>query len=167
MTSSESSTISNTACNKKAPLLLISSELLPEQQLSSQQREIQDYEFLITHKTSTINNNIKNKKEYVICLEKQIDGLPGGLNYSYYTFNWKGMEIFLKHLKEDAKLSNNSMFLDVGSGRGHTVFCVANFLKPVMSYGIEGDNVRYMVLLFFFYSCSSIYFSFTIRCLKT
>jgi hypothetical protein len=102
--------------------------------------------YLINHKKSGDFNNIKKKlKEYLFFLENQLDGLSGGFTYSYFTFNSTGMEIFLKKLKDEAEFSFESRFLDVGSGRGHLVFCVANILNPIMSYGIEGDDCRYNV----------------------
>jgi hypothetical protein len=95
------------------------------------------------------NSNKTLKLESLLSfLNKQLDGLDGGNHYSYYQFSHKGMEIFLQHLKDDAKMSNNSMFVDVGSGKGNTVFCVANQFKPIMCYGIEGDENRYLVIIF-------------------
>jgi tRNA1(Val) A37 N6-methylase TrmN6 len=78
-------------------------------------------------------------------LDKQVNGLTGGYGYQYFTFNFAGMEKFLKNLKEYAEFSNRSRFLDLGSGRGHLVFCVASILNPVMSYGVEGDDCRHGV----------------------
>jgi hypothetical protein len=105
------------------------------------------YSNLVYHKTDIKTTLINcTVEDYVNSLEKQIDGLTGGHDpYSYYTFNGRGMQILLNHLKQDAKLSTESMFLDVGSGRGHTVFCVANILKPAIAIGIEGDNNRFRV----------------------
>jgi adenine-specific DNA methylase len=80
-------------------------------------------------------------------LNNQIPGCDGGFEYAYYQFSIHGMQIFLNNLKDVANLNTQSSFLDVGSGRGNTVFCVANKLKPIMSYGIEGDINRYQVLI--------------------
>jgi hypothetical protein len=127
----------------------MSYELLREQNLQCRPVPValSKFEHLIYYKSNVKPINCK-VEDYVHCLENQIDGLTGVHDtYSYYTFNGQGMKIFLKHLKEDAKLSNESTFLDVGSGRGHTVFCVANILKPAMSYGIEGDDIRVMVFI--------------------
>jgi hypothetical protein len=99
--------------------------------------------FLISH-TRRPENQI-NLKQFLKFLNNQSLGCDGGTDYRYLTLNHKGMEIFLKRLREDAEFTNKSMFLDVGSGRGNIVFCVGKELKPIMSYGIEGDECRYMV----------------------
>jgi hypothetical protein len=145
MTTSSSAS-SQKANTKKQELSLQTTE--QQQQLFGLKNTLNNnnFEYLIIHKTIIeLRGQVKNVKDYVNALEKRVDGLTGGINYSYYTFNGQGMDIFLNYLKDVANLNSKSMFLDVGSGRGHTVFCVANFLKPVMSYGIEGDRDRYKV----------------------
>jgi hypothetical protein len=116
-----------------------------------EKKKMNNSQHLITHNNNSSNNNKFNTKQlqedYLKFLEHQLDGLPGGNDFSYYTFSWSGMKNILKYLKEYAEFSNKSMFLDVGSGRGHLVFCVANILDPVMSYGIEVDHNRYLVAI--------------------
>jgi hypothetical protein len=97
--------------------------------------------YLIKH----IVNCTKELQPFLYYLNKQAPGLDGGIELPYYTFNYIGMGIFLEHLKSDTQFSKTSLFLDVGSGRGNTVFCVANEFKPIISYGIEADKSRHMV----------------------
>jgi hypothetical protein len=99
--------------------------------------------FLIQHVESRKEVPLFNFLKH---LNNQSPNCDGGFEHQYYTFSPHGMQIFIEHLKRDAKMTKQSLFLDVGSGRGNTVFCVANAIKPVMSYGIEGDIDRYRVL---------------------
>jgi tRNA G46 methylase TrmB len=84
-------------------------------------------------------------------LNKQVPNCDGGSEFQYYPFNYKGMEIFVDHLKTIASFNCDSRFLDVGSGRGNTVLCVANEFKPILSFGIEVDNNRFNVIFIYFF----------------
>jgi tRNA/tmRNA/rRNA uracil-C5-methylase (TrmA/RlmC/RlmD family) len=99
--------------------------------------------YLIMQKQRT--SSIFTLKTFLNLLNKESKGCDGGFDFQFYQLSQKGMEILLQHLKQSAKLNRQSMFLDVGSGRGNTVFCVAHELNPVLSYGIEGDKDRFKV----------------------
>jgi hypothetical protein len=113
--------------------------------------------YLINH------NNIRKEevplKKFLKHLTKQIPNCDGGFEFPYYCFSFLGMQKFLENLIKIANMTSESLFLDVGSGRGNTVFCVANAIKPIMSYGIEGDMDRYkvetvtvVIIVFFIYN---------------
>lgn len=113
--------------------------------------KVNKYEEIVLEELSTLNNDDDNSP--ISAMYRTIESATmrtggGGNNGPIYgEMAQRSMERVVSVLVEHYGMNKCSRFLDVGSGIGKPVFHVGAQTQPVLSMGIEIEEIRYMLSL--------------------